>query len=76
MSKLPTASNNERKNKVSTSTTDSKKLELDNVLFIKQTSLEAIQCTNEAYTKSSAEIEKRRLEFQQRKAKQNLDFDF
>lgn len=74
MSKLPIASNNERKNKVSTSTTDSKQLELDNVLVIKQTPLEAIQCTNEAYTKSSAEIEKRRLEFQQRKAKQNFDF--
>jgi hypothetical protein len=76
MSKLPIASNNERKNKFSTSTTDSKKLELDNVLIIKQTPLESIQCTNDAYTKSSAEIEKRRLEFQQRKAKQNIDFDF
>ncbi|MGL6508877.1 hypothetical protein ACSZNJ_03105 [Aeromonas hydrophila] len=65
----PIASNDDRNSKKQTPTY-SKKIEINNELVIKQTAFESVQCTTDAYAKSSTEIEKRKLVFQQRKAKE------
>jgi hypothetical protein len=72
MAKPPIASNDDRNNK-KLIPTHSKKIEINNELVIKQTAFESVQCTTDAYIKSSNEIERRKLAFQQRKAQEEKE---
>ncbi|WP_133164093.1 hypothetical protein [Aeromonas jandaei] len=69
MAKPPIASNDDR-NSNKLTPTYSKKIEINNELVIKQTAFESVQCTTDEYIKSSTEIERRKLAFQQRKAQE------